>query len=176
MIETKRLLLRRLTVDDLDEVVAFQADPDIVRFMGSLTREEATDWLRQVDQNWEERGYGRLAIIARDTGLLLGRTGIMYMRQFQETELGWTLRREAWGRGYATEAARACAEWAFGSFDIPYLISLIEPGNVRSTRVAKRLGMKPLRNDVFLDRPMVVHSIDRERWLAPQAGEPREGV
>jgi RimJ/RimL family protein N-acetyltransferase len=89
----------------------------------------------------------------------------MYLQEFNETELGWTLRREAWGQGYATEAARACRDWAFRSFELPYLISLIEPDNVRSTAVAKRLGMTPLRNDVFLDRPMVVYRSDRQAWL-----------
>jgi RimJ/RimL family protein N-acetyltransferase len=164
VIETERLILRRLTTDDLDELVAVHADPDIERFIGSFDRDRAIKWIAEVDQSWQERGYGRIGITHRDTGMLLGRTGIMYLGQFQETELGWTLRREAWGEGYATEAAQACADWAFRSFGIPYLISLIEPDNVRSIGVAKRLGMSPVRNDVFLDRPMVVHSVDRERW------------
>ena len=172
MIETKRLILRRPTIDDLDELVAVQADPDIVRFMGPFDRAEAVKWLGRVDQNWEDRGYGRLAITDRETGLLLGRSGIMYLEQFNETELGWTLRREAWGRGYATEAARACGDWAFRNFELSYLISLIEPDNVRSTAVAKRLGMTPLRNDVFLDRPMVVHCIDHQKWFEEHASSP----
>jgi RimJ/RimL family protein N-acetyltransferase len=164
VIETERLLLRRLTIDDLDEVVAFQANPDIIRFTGTFDRVHALDWLRRVDQNWRERGYGRIAITDRSSGVLLGRTGTMYLQQFDEIELGWTLRREAWGRGYATEAAGACVEWMFRDFELAYLISLIEPGNYRSIQVAARLRMTPLRSEVFLDRPTIVHSIDRDRW------------
>lgn len=168
VIETERLILRRLKVIDLEELAGLQADPDIVRFMGPSDRYGA-QWLGGVDQDWQEWGYGRIAIVERNTGLLLGRTGIKYIEQFRETELGWTVRREAWGRGYATEAARACADWAFHTFEIPYLISLIEPDNVRSIAVAKRLGMTALRDDTFLDRPMVVHSIHREDWLRHQS-------
>ena len=168
VIETERLILRRMTIDDLDELVALQADPDIVRFMGPFDREQALDWLRRVDQNWQDHGYGRVAVTDRRTGRLLGRSGIMFLEEFQETELGWTLGRDAWGRGYATEAARACADWMFRDFQLPYLTSLIERGNVRSIGVAKRLGMSPLREDVFLDRVMVVHSLDRGRWQQQQ--------
>lgn len=171
VIETERLVLRRLRVNDLDELVVLQADPEIVRFMGPSDRHDA-GWLGEVDQDWQEWGYGRIAITHRDSGCLLGRTGIKYLRQFQETELGWTLRREAWGHGYATEAARACADWAFRNFEIPYLISLIEPNNARSIAVAKRLGMTPVRDDVFLDRPMVVHRLDRDSWRSSVPTKP----
>ena len=172
LIETDRLLLRRLTIDDVDELVEIHADPAIVQFMGAWDRARAVEWLTEVDRNWENRGYGRVAITDRASGRLLGRTGLMYLPQFGETELGWTLRREARGHGYATEAARACADWAFGEFEIPYLTSLIERGNERSIRVASRLGMTPIRNDVFHDRPMIVHAVARELWLASWSSHP----
>lgn len=106
VIETEQLRLRRGTVDDLDEHVGIHADPEITRFMGPFDRAKATDWLHQVDATWQEHGYGRVAITDRATGRLLGRTGLMYLPQFGETELGWTLRREVWGCGYATEAVK----------------------------------------------------------------------
>ncbi len=174
LLETDRLLLRRVTVDDVDELLEIHADPDIVRFMGVWDRPRAMEWLTEVDENWDERGYGRVAITDRASGRLLGRTGLMYLSQFAETELGWTLRREAWGHGYATEAARACAHWAFGHLEISYLTSLIEPGNERSMRVAGRLGMTALRNDVFHDRPMVVHAVTRDTWRKPSPAQPGE--
>lgn len=165
-IKTERLLLRRMTIDDVDELVAIHADPEITRFIGPFDQVEAIDWVHRVDQNWHDHGYGRLAITDRTTRRLLGRTGLAYLPQFGETELGWTLRRDVWGRGYATEAALACMEWAFRDFEIAYLISLIEPDNQRSILVAGRLGMTPLRNDVFLDRQMIVHHMTRGTWLA----------
>jgi RimJ/RimL family protein N-acetyltransferase len=169
VIETDRLCLRRVTVDDIEELVEIHADPAIMRFMGAWDRARALEWLARVDRNWQKRGYGRFVITDRGSGRLLGRTGLMFLPEFSETELGWTLRREAWGHGYATEAAGACANWAFGELEIPYLTSLIEPGNERSIRVASRLGMAPVRNDVFQDRPMIVHAVTRDSWLAPQS-------
>ena len=97
VIETERLLLRRVTVDDIDELVRIHPDPDIMRFMGPFDRAEAIDWLHRVDANWQEHGYGRIAITDRATERLLGRIGLMYLPQFTETELGWTLRRDVRG-------------------------------------------------------------------------------
>jgi RimJ/RimL family protein N-acetyltransferase len=119
------------------------ADPDLRRVFGPFEYDRAVDWLRTVERNWREYGCGRVAIADRATKRLLGRTGVMYLPEFRETELGWTLRRDAWGHGYATEAARACGDWIFRDFDIPHLISLIEPENHRSVLVAERLGMAP---------------------------------
>jgi RimJ/RimL family protein N-acetyltransferase len=164
-IATERLLLRRPTASDLEELVTIFADPEVERFMGRFDRDEATSWLDRVDRCWREHGYGRLAITDRVSGGLLGRTGLSYIEQFGEPELGWTLRREAWGRGYATEAARACADWAFREFEIPYLTSLIEPDNDRSIKVGEGLGMTPLRNDVFLERAFIVYAVTRANWL-----------
>lgn len=167
VIETKRLLLRRVTAGDLDELIAIHADPEIERFMGAFDQDRATDWLDQVDQSWQELGYGRIAITDRATGRLLGRSGLRYFEQFAETELGWTLRRDAWGCGYATEAARACSDWAFREFEIPYLTSLIEPDNERSIKIAERMGMAPLRDDFMLERSFIVYAVTRDTWLAP---------
>jgi RimJ/RimL family protein N-acetyltransferase len=78
--------------------------------------------------------------------------------------VGWVLRREAWGQGFATEAARACAGWEFGNLDIPYLTAMIRPENEPSIRVAERLGMTPLRDDVLFDDAVVVYSVKRRDW------------
>lgn len=172
VIETERLVLRRVTVKDVEELLEIHADPALMRFMGPWDRARAMEWLSEVDENWRRRGYGRVAITDRRTGRLLGRTGLMYLPQFSETELGWTLRRDAWGHGYATEAARACATWAFDEFEIPYLTSMIEPANDRSVGVASRLGMTPIRDDLFHDRPMIVHAVTRDAWRAPQPANP----
>jgi RimJ/RimL family protein N-acetyltransferase len=166
MIDTDRLLLRQMTATDLDEFVAIHAEPEVVRFMGVFDRVKASEWMQANQRDWSERGYGRLAIVDRATGRLLGRSGLKYWPQFQETEVGWVLRPDAWGHGVATEAALACAEWGFQNLDLPYLTAMIRPDNRRSIRVAERLGMSPLRRDILLDEPVVVHSISREEWTA----------
>ncbi|WP_349252436.1 GNAT family N-acetyltransferase [Streptomyces sp. A2-16] len=80
-------------------------------------------------------------------------------------ELGWTLKAETWGHGYATEAARACLDWGFVTLDEPYFISLIRPGNTASVRVAERLGFASLRQDELFGNPVTVYSMDKPTSL-----------
>jgi RimJ/RimL family protein N-acetyltransferase len=161
LIETERLVLRPLVMADLDEVVEMHAAPEIVSAMGTFGRARAAARLESNEREWRDRGHGLMAIIERATGRFVGRSGLKYWPQFDETEVGWVLRTDAWGHGFATEAARACLVWGFGTFAFPYVTAMIQPGNRRSLRVAERLGMRPGRSDVLLHIPVVVYSIDR---------------
>lgn len=161
-IETERLQLRRMTADDLDELVRLHEDPLVARFMGSPDREWLEGWLRSSQAEWKERGHGRLAIIERESGEFLGRTGLKHWPQFEETEIGWALHPEARGRGFVTEAARAVVKWGFQRLDVPYLTAMIRSDNEPSIAVAQRLGMRPIRDDKLLGVPVVVYAVDRE--------------
>ncbi len=140
--------------------------PEVVRFIRRLERSEAEERLRDVEREWAERGHGMFALLDRVTGRFLGRVGLKYWRQFDETEIGWVLRREAWGHGYATEAARTCRDWGFSVLAVPYLTAMIDPDNAASIRVARRLGLAPLRKDVLLGSEVVVYAISRADWAA----------
>ncbi|MGN6662992.1 MAG: GNAT family N-acetyltransferase [Solirubrobacterales bacterium] len=162
MIETERLYLRAMTMDDLDELVRLHEDPEVARFMGRPTREWLEGWMRSSQAEWAERGHGRLAIVGRESGEFLGRTGLKHWPQFEETEVGWALRPEARGRGYATEAARAVLRWGFERFDgLSLVTAMIQPANVASIAVAERLGMSPIRSDVLLGDAVTVYAIAR---------------
>jgi RimJ/RimL family protein N-acetyltransferase len=161
LIETERLRLRPMKMGDLDELAALHADPEVTEFIRPLDRAAAAERLRRDRSEWSERGHGLLAVLDRRGGAFLGRCGLKHWSQFDETEVGWALRRDAWGHGYATEAARACAAWAFSDFDLPYLTAMINPDNIRSVRVAERLGLTPLRDDVLLGDPVVVYGLNR---------------
>jgi RimJ/RimL family protein N-acetyltransferase len=163
-IQTERLLLRPPTIEDVDELVAIHAEPDVQRFMGDSDRTAVLEWLTRSNQDWARFGYGRLAIVERASGRLLGRSGLKYWPEFGETEAGWVLRTDVWGHGFATEAARASVQWAFDTLDVPYLTAMIRPDNARSIAVAQRLRMRPLREDVLHGQPVIVHSVTREQW------------
>jgi RimJ/RimL family protein N-acetyltransferase len=165
-IRTERLLLRPVTMDDLDDVLAMHAAPEVARFMRAVTRELAIQRLQADQRQWRERGHGLLAVSDAASGRFLGRVGLKYWPQFAETEVGWVFRPKVWGRGFATEAARACAQWGFDTLDVPYLMAMVRPLNERSIRVAERLGMAPQRQDELLDLPVVVYAVNRERWAA----------
>jgi RimJ/RimL family protein N-acetyltransferase len=170
VIETERLHLRRMMIGDVDQLVALNAHPEVSRFIGSLDRERAIERLRSNERQWEQRGYGLLAILDRESGRFLGRSGLQYWPQFDETEVGWVLRPSVWGRGYATEAARACLAWGLRDIGLPYLTAMIRPDNERSIEVARRLGMKPARADDLGGLAVVVHVLRRDEWRV--SGQP----
>jgi RimJ/RimL family protein N-acetyltransferase len=116
--------------------------------------------------HWVLRGYGNWILEA--DGRMVGRTGLWRPVGWPGLEVGWTLAREAWGRGYATEAGRAAMEWAWSELRLPGLISVIRPENARSIRVAERLGFAPGREDTVLGVRVVIYEI---RAPAP-AGSP----
>jgi len=163
-IDTDRLYLRPTTIHDIDDLLALHSEPEVREFMPPFDRDELVDRLRHYDEEWREYGHGMFVLLASDDGRFLGRIGLKYWPQFEEAEVGWVLRREEWGHGYATEAARACADWGFREFDYPYLTAMIRADNTRSIRVAERLGMTPRREDLLFDIPVIVHSVDRETF------------
>ena len=144
MITTDRLRLRPMALADLDELVALHAEPEVVRFMGSLDREQAVERLDVDRRDWSERGHGLMAITERGNGRFLGRTGLKYWPEFGETEVGWVLRTDVWGQGLANEAAAACVRWGFENLSDPYFTAMIRPDNARSIKVAERLNMTTL--------------------------------
>jgi len=174
-LETNRLVLTPMTLDDVDAYLGLHADPDVIAFLGEMDRALAVTRLEKDDRQWGRFGYGLFKLSARDDGRFLGRVGLRYWPQFDETEVGWTLRREEWGHGYATEAAVAVADWGFRTVPVPYLTACIEPRNARSIAVAERLGMTPLREDVLDGIPAiggkvidgiecVIYAVRREDW------------
>jgi RimJ/RimL family protein N-acetyltransferase len=159
VIETPRLLLRKPEYADGLAAVDLYGDPVAMEFLGGVHPRVAADpgfvvgaWLKR----WEDNGCGPFSVIRRLDGRWLGRVGILVWdaRTWQHTtfleagehaqpELGWALAREHWGQGYATEAAGAVRDWAYDELGAERLISLIAPANVRSQRLAERLGCTP---------------------------------
>lgn len=160
-IETERLLMRPVGTEDIDELVAMHADPVTRGVFGDWRRDEVVEWVERSMPEWEKRGHGKLAILDRETGAFLGRSGLRFWPQFEEVEVGWVLMPAARGRGIATEAGGACLEWGFRDFALPYVTAMIHPDNDASTAVARRLGMGPLREDVLLGESVVVHALRR---------------
>jgi RimJ/RimL family protein N-acetyltransferase len=149
---TPRLLMRPLTAGYLPEMLDLYADPRVTRFLKPLDEDGHLARLRETERLWASRGYGRAAILERPSGRFLGRGGLHYWAQFDEVEVGWALRADSWGRGYATEAGSAWVQWAFAHLDVPYVTAYIAHDNMSSRAVADRLGMSVLREDVFHGR------------------------
>ena len=133
---------------------------------GPMTYDESAAALARYEAHWDEHGFGLLAAEERETGELVGRTGIQYHRAWPaDPELGWAFDPARWGRGLATEAGAACVRWAFEELRIPRLVSITTEENVASRRVMEKLGFRLHGRVPFaeLDLELWVHALDRAR-------------
>lgn len=158
--KSARLKLRSWTPEDAPALVALLSDAEVSRFINAgkpATLEDATRFIERYMRIQSERGWCRWALeLAEQPGALAGFCGVGCTFA-PEIELGWTLRRDLWGRGLATEAARAALDYCFSAVGFTRIISAIDSENARSAAVAARLGMV---RDGFLEHEG--HRI--ERW------------
>jgi RimJ/RimL family protein N-acetyltransferase len=153
LIETERLVLRMPQQEDVDDLLGFVGDDEVMRWIGGEAggREAAIEHVERWIARWDANGVGPFAVVYE--GHVIGRAGLLvwdrrswetstYERAGEHavTELGWALARAHWGQGLATEASRAVREWAYAERGVERLISLIDPKNTRSIRVADKLG------------------------------------
>jgi RimJ/RimL family protein N-acetyltransferase len=168
-VETDRLTLRMLRETDFDAYAEMCADPDVMRYIGDgqpMARQMAWRNLAQMIGHWSLRGYGLWAAEERSSGDLVGRIGFWNPDGWPGFELGWTLRRTFWGRGYATEGARAALRLAFARLGRPHVISLIHPENAASIRVAERIGERQVGPTEVMGKPALLFRVTREEWEA----------
>jgi RimJ/RimL family protein N-acetyltransferase len=164
-LETPRLLLRGWRGRDLKAHAEMSADPEVMRYLGSgrvLNQAEVWSEIAVHLGHWALRGYGQWAVERKEDGASIGRAGLWNPPGWPGLEVGWKLARSAWGQGYATEAGQAAIDWAWATLDADQLISVIQPGNARSIRVAERLGMRRLRETTLKGQDVVIFGIDRQ--------------
>jgi RimJ/RimL family protein N-acetyltransferase len=179
-LETERLILRLPELGDAAAAAEHLTDPEAMRFIGiggrTVAPEDCAGVVRRWIDRWEANGFGQFALERRGDGRFLGRAGLLVwdaagadgweqsdlLRAADpRIELGWTLAREHWGRGYATEAALAVRDWAYGELGLERLISIIHPDNAASQAVARRLGAVPGERVATTHGPAVV-------WVHPR--------
>ncbi len=173
-LETERLTLRMLRESDSDAYAEMCADPEVMRYIGDgqpLARPMAWRNLAMMIGHWSLRGYGLWAVEERSSGAFAGRIGFWNPEGWPSFELGWMLRRSLWGRGYATEAARAALNFAFIELKQLHVISLTQPENAASIRVAQRLGERHVDSKEMMGKLALIYRITREEWEV--ANKPR---
>src|SRR5713101_6613362 len=158
ILETKRLIMRWFREEDYEQFQEMCANAEVMRFLGDgrpMTEMEVWRQMATFMGHWYFRGYGIWAVEKKSSGKVIGRIGFMNPAGWPGFELGWTLGRDSWGKGYATEGAGRALEYAFTEMNRDHLISLIAPDNVNSIKVAERLGETVEGQQEFLGREVL---------------------
>ena len=162
-LNTERLILRFWREDDFEPYAKMCADPDVMRFLGGRAFDRAETWRHMafIVGHWQLRGYGPWAVEEKATGEFIGRLGFLNPEGWPGFEIGWTLGRQSWGKGYATEGARRALKYAWEEMGQQHVISLIHPDNKSSIRVAERLGEKEEGKTAIFGHDVLIYGIDR---------------
>jgi RimJ/RimL family protein N-acetyltransferase len=174
MIETERLVLRPWRDDDRAPYHAICRDPEVMRFLGSVqSRAESDAAIDRMISSQDEHGFCFWAVERRDDKALLGFCGLLPGKPpiVDEIEIGWRLGSAFWGRGYATEAAAVCLDWAWARLDVPSVAAITVPANTRSWGLMERLGMERVRNGDF-DHPDVPDGSPLKRHILYRIARP----
>ncbi|MGW9405145.1 GNAT family N-acetyltransferase [Arthrobacter sp. NPDC055585] len=148
--DTARLRFREMTPQDIDLMAGLLGDPAVMTYYPApKTREEAVKWIAWNQANYAQHGYGLWVVETRD-GEFLGDCGLTWQKingESTELEVGYHVRADRQGLGYATEAAAACRDFARETLSARRLVAIIHPENAASRRVAEKLGMRPVDED-----------------------------
>lgn len=169
-IETPRLLLRPVALADFDAWADFMADVQAMQFLGGAQpRSSAWRALMTMAGAWHLHGFAMFSVIEKASGRWVGRVGPWMPEGWPGTEVGWSIIRDCWGRGYGSEAATATIDWAFDNLGWTEVIHTIDVGNIASKALAATLGSHSLgmgRLPAPIDLDVEIWGQTREQWKA----------
>jgi ribosomal-protein-alanine N-acetyltransferase len=164
-IETERLTIRDFDPEaDAADMVAVYCDPEVMRLIpdGPLEGIEAVEAeLRRHAEAQAERGFSYWAVVERESGRVIGDAGLDLFEPTGDVELGYTIARDRWGLGYATEAASACLEAGLAHLEVARIAAVIDAANETSMRIAERIGMKRVGAIEAHGQPHVLYTRSR---------------
>lgn len=145
-LETKRLIIKSSTLEDLDDLCALQSDIDVMKYIGQGVRnpEDMKKWFEKSLSHYQKHGFSFGSVFEKKSGYFIGQAGIVYLDYDDsqpDIEVGYRLSKEYWHHGYATELAKALISWGFEHLSINKLVAVINPNNERSRSVLERVGM-----------------------------------
>lgn len=177
IIETPRLILRTWEDADFEPMCRINQDPEVMRYFPDLQdRVETKQFIHKVNAHFDQYGYGLYATQLKETGEFIGFIGLLnviFIAHFTPAvEIGWRLALAHWGRGYATEGAKAVLDYAFNTLAIPEIVSFTTVENQRSRRVMEKIGLKHDPADDF-DHPNLTTDSPLLRHVLYRLGNPK---
>lgn len=168
-IETERLILRPFTEDDAQASWEMNTDPNVMRYLGGVDDITVDDVRGMVKKStladYEKHGFGRHAVIHKQSGEFMGFTGLKYIIELDEVDIGWRLKHKFWRQRYAYESAVPCVEFAFNDLGLDRIISLANVDNIASTALMKKLGMTYEKEVHIYGEDAVYYALNKTDWL-----------
>jgi ribosomal-protein-alanine N-acetyltransferase len=169
-LETERLILRMLRLDDFDALAHIFEKPNVMKFLGPegspMSREETEVFLHSISRHWERHGIGRWVVVLKKTDTIIGCSGL---RLYEGTaELVYLIDEPYWGVGLATEIARACLEFGFSEYDFENIIAFTRHGNAASRKVMEKVGMRFVQETTVFGVFVVQYEITRDEYYLKQ--------
>ncbi len=169
VLETQRLVLRRMEEADLPALRKILQDADVMyAYEHAFSEEETVSWLNRQLERYQQHGFGLWAVVLKENGEVIGQCGltIQNVPQGEVLEIGYLFQKAYWHRGYAAEAAVGCKRYAFDVLRADEVFSIIRDSNIASQNVAKRNGMKErgrfVKHYYGIDMPHILFSVRRE--------------
>ena len=158
-LETERLIIRPITMDDAQDFYEMDSQPEVHIFLGKeplKSLEDAKEIIRNLQIQYEQLGHGRLAVVEKDSGKMIGWTGFKYIEEkeainnrFDFVDFGYRFRKEAWGKGYATEAAQACMDFYRENMTDIKINAITHLDNKASKKVLEKMGFEVTETFTF---------------------------
>lgn len=163
ILETNRLLLRELTSDDAEDFYKLNLNPNVIRYTGNLSFksiEEAREFLENY-KDYQVNGYGRWAVILKDSNQFVGWCGLKLGEMENETDIGFRFFEEEWNKGYATESANACLHYGFEKLNLKRIIGRAMKENKASIKVLQKIGLEYEKEAELDGKPAVIYTIEK---------------
>jgi ribosomal-protein-alanine N-acetyltransferase len=168
MLETKRLLIRPFTPDDLASLINFRTDPRVSKYLGGGEMQNPKALKSRLDFYigcYEKHGFGMCAMIWKDSGEMIGASGLQPLENSEDIEVGYSLSYDFWGKGLATECAKAWLKFGFNEVGLDRIVAVAQPENKASWHVMEKLGMKFEKNEKHYGFDCVFYAISKKEFL-----------
>lgn len=163
-IETDRLRLRAFMPGDVDDLLPVFGDAEVMKHISggkTRTREETETGLRRTIEGWRKRGFGLWAVAGKDDDRVIGYCGLIFLEDTPEIEVAYGLAQSFWGRGLATEAARASLRYGFEELKLDVIVAVVNPENAASRRVLEKLGLRHTKNAHHYGADLMYYEISK---------------
>ena len=170
ILETPRLYLREITVEDAENAYLLNLDPEVVKYTGDLpfvNVEEARTFLQNYD-HYKKYQFGRWAVISKSDDQFLGWCGLKYTAELNEYDIGFRLSKKFWNLGYATEAAKACIKLGFEKYHFNEIVGRAMKENVASIKVLEKIGLRYDKPFDFDGNEGVIYKLTKSDWKKNQ--------